>query len=150
MKVVFIYGTALNSRLTLFFTGSTCYHVGFTDGVKFWDMNKIRRRRVWPGLYPTERVVLADAPVHVTAEYLDLQLDTDEAEYGVVDYLLFGLRGIYHLFGQSTRNAGGLICSEMVSNDLAANGWLVRFGEVPAPADLEMVIFGRKDEIKAI
>lgn len=150
MKIVFIYGTTFSSRLTLFFTGSTCYHVGFTDGTKFWDMNKIRRRRVWPGLYPAERVVLANAPVHVTADYLDLQLDTDEAEYGVVDYLLFGLRWLYHLVGQSTRNAGGLICSEMVSNDLAANGWPVRFDEVPSPSDLEQAVLGSKDSIKAI
>lgn len=150
MKIVFIYGTAFSSRLTLFFTGSTCYHVGFTDGTKFWDMNKIRRRRIWPGLYPADQVILADAPVQVTAEYLDFLLDTGEDEYGFVDYLLFAMRGIYHLFGQSTRNAGGLICSEMVANDLVVNGWPMKFIEVPSPADLELLIFGRKDQIKAI
>ena len=147
MKIAFIYGDKLSSRLTKLFTGSTCYHVGFTDGVRFWDMNFIRRRRLWP-CYPESRVVLAPVPVPVTAEYLDHKLDTDESIYGVVDYLLFGLRPIYHLFGQSTRNAGGIICSELIANDLNAHGWEYQFKEVPSPADLEMAIFGSKDFIK--
>lgn len=148
MKLVFIYGKPISSALTKFFTGSRCYHVGFTDGIKFWDMNLIRRRRLWP-LYPAEHIIMAECPVVITAEYLDHQLDTDEAEYGVVDYLLFGLRWFYHVVGQSTRNAGGVICSEMVANDLSANGWFMRFSEVPSPADLELIILGRKDAIKA-
>ncbi len=150
MKIVFIYGKPVSSFLTSLFTGSTCYHVGFTDGAKFWDMNKIRRRRLWPDLYPAGRMVLADCPVAVTAEYLDLQLDTDTADYGYIDYLLFSLRWLYHLFGQSTRNAGGVICSEMVASDLLKNGWNIGFAEVPSPADLELAILGRKDAIKAI
>lgn len=147
MKIVFIYGNRVSSKLTKFFTGSTCYHVAFTDGVKFWDMNLIRRRRIWAGLYPPEHVILVEAPVNITAEYLDLQLDTDGATYGMLDYLLFGLRWFYHLVGRSTRNAGGVICSELVANDLAANGWIVVFGEVPSPADLELAILGRKNAI---
>lgn len=149
MKIVFIYGTRFNSKLTKLFTGSTCYHVAFTDGVKFWDMNLIRRRRIWAGLYPPEHVILVAAPVTITAEYLDLQLDTDGATYGMLDYLLFGFRWAYHLVGKSTRNAGGVICSEMVAADLAANGWGVDFPEVPSPADLELVILGRKDALMA-
>lgn len=148
MKIVFIYGTRFNSKLTKLFTGSTCYHVGFTDGAKFWDMNLIRRRRLWP-LYPADRTIVVDCPVAVTAEYLDHQLDTDGATYGMLDYLLFGFRWAYHLVGKSTRNAGGVICSEMVAADLTANGWDVRFLEVPSPADLELVILGRKDALMA-
>lgn len=147
MKIVFIYGNRFNSRLTRFFTGSTCYHVGFTDGVKFWDMHKIRRRRLWDGMYPPARYLLADCPAPVTAEYLDHQLDTDNSTYGYVDYLLFGLRWFYHLVGKSTRNAGGVICSEMVASDLAACGWRKRFYEVPSPADLELSILKKKDAI---
>lgn len=149
MKIAFIYGKPISSALTKFFTGSTCYHVGFTDGVKFWDMNKIRRRRLWPDLYPADRVILVDlsSSITVTAEYLDRQLDTDSAEYGYVDYVLFSLRWLYHLVGQSTRNAGGVICSEMVANDMAANGWPVRFAEVPSPADLELAVLGRTNAI---
>lgn len=148
MQLVFVYGNSISSKLTWFFTGSTCYHVGFTDGVHFWDMNLIRRRRLWP-MYPAERVIVVPTPVPVSAEYLDHQLDTDEARYGVVDYVLFGLRWLYHLVGKSTRNAGGVICSEMVANDLIANGWGERFAEVPSPADLELLILGRKDAIHA-
>jgi hypothetical protein len=150
MQIVFVYGKRISSKLTKLFTGSTCYHVGFTDGIKFWDMNLIRRRRLWPGLYPVDRTIVVDCPVTITADYLDHQLDTDDAQYGMVDYMLFGLRWFYHLVGKSTRNAGGVICSEMLANDLIANGWPVRFAEVPSPADLELAILGRKDAIKAI
>ena len=146
MKLVFIYGTRFSSKLTKLFTGSTCYHVGFTDGVRFWDMNLIRRRRLWP-LYPADHTIVVDCPANITADYLDHMLDTDDARYGVWDYLLFGLRPIYHLFGQSTRNAAGVICSEMVADDLIYKGWGKRFVSVPSPADLELAILGRKDAI---
>jgi hypothetical protein len=140
MKIAFIYGKQPSSLLTKLFTGSGCYHVGFTDGAHFWDMNLLRRRRLWPGLYPETHVRLADCPAGVTAEYLEHMLDIDEATYGWKDYLLFALRPLYHLFGQSTRNAGGVICSEMVYDDLKANGWPVVFKEVPSPADMERKI----------
>jgi hypothetical protein len=144
MKIAFIYGKKPSSTLTKIFTGSTCYHVGFTDGVKFWDMHLIRRRRLW-SIYNNKKTVLIEAPVSITAEYLDHKLDTDEARYGIIDYLLFGLRPIYHLFGKSTRNAGGVICSEMVADDLNANGWRYTFKEVPSPADLEYALGGKRD-----
>lgn len=144
MKIAFIYGKKPSSWLTKLFTGSECYHVGFTDGQKFWDMSLIRRRRDWPH-YDAKNVLLADCPVEVTADYLNAKLDTDESKYGFVDYLLFALRPIYHFFGHSTRNAGGVICSEMIENDLIANGWKSPFYEVPSPADLELVFFGRKN-----
>ncbi|MCA3269540.1 MAG: hypothetical protein INF44_04225 [Thalassospira sp.] len=144
MKIAFIYGKKPSSTLTKIFTGSSCYHVGFTDGVKFWDMHLIRRRRLW-SIYNNKKTVLIEAPVSITAEYLDHKLDTDDAKYGIIDYGLFGLRPIYHLFGKSTRNAGGLICSEMVADDLNANGWRYTFKEVPSPADLEYALGGKRD-----
>ena len=144
MKIAFIYGKQPSSTLTKIFTGSTCYHVGFTDGVKFWDMHLIRRRRLW-AIYNNKKTVLIEAPVSITAEYLDHKLDTDEARYGIIDYILFGLRPIYHLFGKSTRNAKGIICSEMVADDLNANGWRYTFKEVPSPADLEYALGGKRD-----
>ena len=144
MKIAFIYGNKPSSTLTKIFTGSTCYHVGFTDGVKFWDMHLIRRRRLW-SIYNNKKTVLIEAPVSITAEYLDHKLDTDDAKYGIIDYGLFGLRPIYHLFGKSTRNAGGLICSEMVADDLNAHGWRYTFKEVPSPADLEYALCGKRD-----
>ena len=144
MKIAFIYNKQPSSTLTKIFTGSSCYHVGFTDGVKFWDMHLIRRRRLW-SIYNNKKTVLIEAPVSITAEYLDHKLDTDKARYGVIDYLLFGLRPIYHLFGKSTRNAGGVICSEMVVDDLNANGWRYTFKEVPSPADLEYALGGKRD-----
>lgn len=147
MKIAFIYGKQPSSALTKFFTGSACYHVGFTNGEHFWDMNLIRRRRLWPGLYPETHVMLAECPVPIDVEYLDRMLDTDDNTYGWRDYMMFALRPLYHLFGLSTRNAGGVICSEMVANDLTSLGWMQRFSEVPSPADLELVLLGRKDAI---
>jgi pyruvate/2-oxoglutarate/acetoin dehydrogenase E1 component len=91
VKVAFIYGEKLSSTLTKFFTGSNCYHVGFTNGVHFWDMHLIRRRRLWPA-YPCSRVLLAECPVSITAEYLERKLDTDDSVYGWLDYLLFALQ----------------------------------------------------------
>jgi hypothetical protein len=157
MKLVFIYGKPISSALTKFFTGSTCYHVGFTDGVKFWDMNKIRRRRLWPNLYPAERVLLAELPPECTldAAYLDYKLDTDDQHYGNWDYLAFGLRWFYHLVGKSTVNYGGIICSEMCVDDMINTGWRLpahvdfyRRAEVPSPADLELIFLGFLDAIK--
>jgi hypothetical protein len=148
VKVGFAYGRKPSSTLTKLFTGSTCYHVFFVDegAGRLYDMNLLRRRRLWPH-YPPERVILADCPVDVPADYMEHMLDIDEATYGWRDYLLFALRPLYHLVGKSTRNVGGVICSEMVANDLIALGWRVRFPEVPSPADLEIAILGRKDAI---
>lgn len=144
MNVVFVYNKFPSSLLTLIATGSACYHVAFADGEYLWDMNLIRRRRLWPEYMAKHTVFTAPCPVEVTREYLDRMLDTDESTYGVWDYLLFALRPIYHLFGKSTRNRKGIICSEMVYEDLKANGWQVRFAEVPSPADLERAIIKKE------
>lgn len=149
MKIAFIYGKQPSSTLTKFFTGSACYHVGFTNGVHFWDMNLIRRRRLWLGLYPDSHVLLAECPVDVPVDYMEHMLDIDDATYGWRDYLMFALRPFYHLIGRSTRNAGGVICSEMVANYFKAMGWPVQFAEVPSPADLELAILGKKDALHA-
>lgn len=144
MNVVFCYNKFPSSLLTLIVTGSACYHVGFADDEYFWDMHLIRRRRLWPEYKAKHQVITAPCPVEVTREYLDRMMDTDESTYGVLDYLLFALRPIYHLFGESTRNRKGVICSEMVYDDLVKNGWDVRFKEVPSPADLERTILKKE------
>jgi hypothetical protein len=148
MQIAFIYGKRLSSALTKFWTGSTCYHVAFVEGARMWDMNLLRRRRVWPS-YHSNQVLLAGLPAgcNVTREYLESKLETDYSRYGVLDYLLFSVRWAYHLVGKSTRNASGIICSEMVADDMRACGWGQSFAEVPSPADLELAILGRTDAI---
>lgn len=150
MKIAFIYNHGISSTLTKFFTGSKCYHVGWVDEInnRFYDMNLIRRRRVWP-CYNLDKVILTESPVQVSSDFLEGRLDTDEEVYGWKDYILFALRPLYHLFGKSTRNANGVICSEMVYNDLVSCGWHKRFSEVPSPADLELEILGKKDYLNA-
>lgn len=84
-------------------------------------------------------MLLFDAPACITAAYLERQLDVDTATYGWQDYLLFALRPLYHLFGKSTRNAGGVICSEMINNDIRACGGVTPWATSdapPSPCDL--------------
>lgn len=149
MKIAFVYSKSkLSGKLTKFFTGSYCYHVAWVDEKlgMMWDMNLIRRTRVWPH-YPENQVILVDSPVDVKPEYLYQMLRTDENKYGVLDYLLFALRPLYHLVGKSTPNAGGTICSEMVYQDLVTNGFPDTFKEVPSPADLEELLLGKRNAI---
>ena len=141
MKIAIISSdTKFSSKLTLFFTGSKAYHAVIVDEENgfMYDQHLILRRRLWPH-YSPENVKLYDCPVPVSSEFMEYKLSTDEAAYGVLDYCLFALRPLYHLFGKSTRNAGGVICSEMVYEVLKANGWTHEFKEVPSPADLERV-----------
>lgn len=70
---------------------------------------------------PPGHVKLFDAPCNVTRDYLESKLETDTAWYGMKDYILFALRPLFHLFGKSTVNAGGVICSEMVRQHLTGN-----------------------------
>jgi hypothetical protein len=142
VKVAFIYSTSkISGKLTKWWTDSYCYHVGFVDedAGYFYDMNLLFRRRLWP-CYGAENVRLVDTPVMVTRAYLEDKLSTDTQVYGWKDYLLFALRPLFHLFGKSTPNVGGVICSEMVYNVLKDHGWHVTFDEVPSPADLEKAI----------
>lgn len=140
MKMAIIFNAKkLSGKLTKFFTGYPAYHVGWVDEAtgKFYDMHAIRRRRLWADYSKGKQVALVDVP-EVKAEFLEHELDVCEQLYGFVDYALFGLRPIFHMFGQSTRNAGGMICSEMVANDMRDAGidhqWINE--APPSPADL--------------
>lgn len=141
IKIAIIFNAdRLSGRLTRFWTGCTAYHAAFVDEAsgKMYDMHLIRRRRPWP-YYTEGEVLLFDAPACITAAYLERQLDVDTATYGWQDYLLFALRPLYHLFGKSTRNAGGVICSEMVNNDIRACGGVTPWATSdapPSPCDL--------------
>ena len=143
MKIAFMFSeTKFCAKLTKFFTGCYCYHVAFVDEQHdvMYDMNLIRRKRRWSAYKKGKDIALVDAPVNVTVDYLEEQLLVDCNRYGVLDYILFALRPFYHLVGKSTRNANGVICSEMVHNDLRAHGWNVHFREVPSPCDLYFVL----------
>lgn len=140
MKLAIIFNQdKLSGKLTRWWTGCYAYHTVWVDEAanRMYDMHLIRRRRVWPH-YPEANVLAFDVP-QVTREYLEGQLDTDESWYGWRDYALFALRPLYHLLGKSTRNAGGVICSEMINADIWACGgrtpWPVD-GAPPSPCDL--------------
>jgi hypothetical protein len=149
-----------NARLCKLFTGCYAFHAAFVDleGGRMYDMNLLRRRRRWPyyGDDQTVEVELYAVPGSVSRQYLEDRLDDDANVYGFVDYLLFGARWLFHLFGRPTRNARGLICSEMVNNDLRACGAWTPWDPMmppPSPCDLRQwlaasnrpaIVLGRK------
>jgi hypothetical protein len=138
--VIIINEKKLSGRLTKFWTGCYAYHAAFVDldNDRMYDMNLLRRRRIWSEYAAKKEYFLFDAPGNVTREYLEGMLDTDENRYGVFDYMLFAIRPLYHLFGYNTRNAGGVICSEMVNNDVLACGGSTPWRAVsqpPSPCD---------------
>jgi hypothetical protein len=148
MKLAIIFNRRkLSGWLTRFFTGCYAYHVAWVDEERglMYDMHLIRRRRTWPH-YPDSQVLLFDAPAPVTREYLEARLTDDGQLYGVIDYLLFALRPLYHVVGRSTRNTGGVICSEMVNNDIWACGGRTPWephDPPPSPCDLYRWLSGR-------
>jgi len=137
-KLVFISNKhTWQGILTKLFTGDYIYHCGWLVDDMFYDMHLLRRRRSWPR-YEDATKYIVEFP-QVTKEYLESRLTEDESVYGILDYLLFGLRPIYHFFGVSTRNNGGVICSEMCSNDLSECNVTNPFRasrEPPSPVDL--------------
>lgn len=140
MKLAIIFNAdKWSGKLTKLFTGCYAYHTAWVDEERgfMYDMHWLRRRRLWP-YYSSGEVLLFDFPA-MTAEFQEHKLSTDRATYGVLDYALFGFRWLYHLFGKSTRNAGGVICSEMIINDLREIGEEVpwkSYDPPPSPCDL--------------
>lgn len=143
MKIAIIINTEnISGKLTKFFTGCYAYHVAWVDvdACLMYDMNLIRRRRKWPH-YEHGSFKLFDQPNRskVTREYLEGKLTSDENRYGVIDYILFAVRPLYHLMGLSTRNAGGKICSEMLNDDIWECGGFTPFhtdDSPPSPCDI--------------
>ena len=139
--VFFLEDKGIYGFLTRRFTGCSAGHVGFLcpDSGWFYDMYLMRRRRKWP-VGDTRKVVAFDAPVQVPEQYLiDKILDSGSEYYGFVDFLLFALRPLYRLLGRPVRNHNGIICSEMVNDDLIENGWPSFWQETsapPSPCDL--------------
>lgn len=129
----------ISGLLTKLFTGSYAYHVGFVDTEhgKFYDMNLLFRRRLWPH-YPEHTVKFYRCPVEVTGEMLEHELDTSEDWYGVLDYFAFGFK---KLFAGKRPSFKGETCSEKVEQILVKAGWESPFkGFTPSPADFEGVL----------
>jgi len=137
-KLCVLFGNNISSKLTQFFTGSRAYHTFWLTNDYVYDMHLIRRRRpfyTYLGCETIER----EFP-DITQAYLEERLTNDNSWYGVKDYCLFLLRPLYHLFGKSTRNCGGVICSEMCNIDLRACGYPTPWDldkEPPSPGDFE-------------
>lgn len=150
MKIFFVKNEKrLSSWLTRLFTNSPWYHTGFVtdDMCTVYDMHLIRRKRYWAGLYDLENVEVVDCPVPISQEYLEHMLTADDNTYGYTDYLLFAVRPLVHFFGGYTVNRDGIICSEMVSDDMKKHGWFSPFYEVPSPGDLYRELVTKKNQV---
>lgn len=133
----------LSGKLTRIFTGCYAYHALWVDeeAGKMYDMHLIRRRRQWPHYEAPAKVHLFQVPggAKVTREYLEERLEVDSEVYGVRDYVRFGLRPFYHLVGATPPNASGIICSEMINDDIWRCGGVTPWKPEqapPSPCDL--------------
>ena len=141
-KIVFLTNKRNRSGiLTKFFTGCYAYHSGFlVPSGYFYDMYYMRRRVKWPYKpYHESSAIMFDSPVEIPEEYFVHKILEGVDHYSMMDYALFALRPLFHLFGKSTRNYNGLICSEQVNFDLIAHGWKSPWpikAAPPSPCDL--------------
>lgn len=120
IQLAIIYSkTKLSGRLTKFWTGEYAYHCGFLDAENdtFYEMNIMPRAVSWAAKNYKDYSL---HPTNLTAEdcFSYLKQDALHVRYGVFDYAMFALRPVYHLFGQSTRNFSGEICSEWLNKCL--------------------------------
>jgi hypothetical protein len=139
MKLVFVRNDKIVlGILAKIFTRKAIYHLGWRDEEHFYDMHLNRRRRYWSDVkrrYEKEGSNLLEFDVpQVQKSYLEHMLSREyNVYYGFLDYLMFGLRPIYHFFGKSTRNMHGEICSESVNNDLLNSGIKTDWDENTSP-----------------
>jgi hypothetical protein len=124
------------------FTGSFAYHVGIIHGEYLYEIHMLlgRRRILIKDIDPRKRanMRLFDSPVEISQEYLDREVLNANKIYGFVDYFLFGFRWIPGLRNR-LRDTNGVICSEMVNDDLIAHGWESPWRDgtpPPSPSDL--------------
>lgn len=132
------------------FTGCYSYHCGIlmNDTKMFYDMFWMRRRQPWDEVvqkvnHQSAVFKIVDSPVEIAEDYLVESILDANTHYGIFDYALFATRWIFHLFGKATKNAQGMICSEMVYYDLLVHKWGEHFQEVPSPCDLIRTLSGR-------
>lgn len=127
VKIVFVINKRiLNGKLTKFFTGCYCYHVGILVDNLFYDVAPFKGRRVAeynPEHYEDDQHIIFDAPVYIPEWKLKINLN-DKVSYGYIDYVLFLFKPLTRIFPSfKLFNGKGLICSEQVNNDLIGAGW---------------------------
>jgi hypothetical protein len=140
MKVAFITRKDpgfIPGLIVKWLTGCGAYHVGFysEDSEYFYDMNMMRRRILWDNYFNPNTMNVEMFDCTVLEKYLqDNILDRHES-YGFMDYISF----LFRKLGFKVRNRSGLICSEMVNNDLLLyqnqTPW-PKEGPPPSPCDL--------------
>lgn len=119
MKIAIIKGKGLHgwSILSKVFTGCRAFHVGFLSEKTgyFYDISLLQSRRkiLWTeSKYAAMDVELFNC--RVNEGYLASKLVDDSSYYGILAYLMFGFRK----FGFKVTSSKGIVCSEMVNNDI--------------------------------
>ena len=158
IKIAAFYNGGFSSFLTKIFTGCGAHHIAFIfvyDSIEvinaqfvIYEMDVRRRARIIDKETLRKKIskgdiVLYDCPVEVSRQYLENETLYDSDRYGVIDYLLFVLNPIKKFLGLRIKNHQGMICSEMVNDDLIYNKWESPWhlnGEPPSPCDLASVL----------
>lgn len=127
-KIVFVINKRIiNGKLTKFFTGCHCYHVGLLIDDKFYDVSPWTGRRVAdykPTKYEHDEHFIVDSPVEINPEKLLHKIEHENVMYGFIDYFMFLFKPLRRIFPNFRMfNPHGEICSEQVNNDLIDAGW---------------------------
>lgn len=127
-KIVFVINKRIiNGKLTKFFTGCYCYHIGILINGKFYDVSPFKGRRVQdykPENYKDDYHIIFDSPVEISEAELIHKMEEHNKPYGFIDYIMFLFRPLNRIFPNFKMfNPYGVICSEQVNQDLYDAGW---------------------------
>jgi len=126
-QIVFVINKRIfNGKLTRFFTGCYCYHVGILIDGNFYDIAPFKGRRVKkyePQHYENDEHIIFDSLVNIKEEMLIDKIINLNIHYGYLDYFLFLFKPLIRIFPKfKLINPRGEICSEQVNNDLFESG----------------------------
>lgn len=142
LRIVFFKNKPLFKFLSRIFTGCKYHHIGFIKNGYLYDMNWMRRRVEWePEKFGAHYIM--DAPVDIPEHYFYNKILNNNPSYGFADYFLFLVRPILKRFRIIPHNKDGIICSEMVNDDLVLHGWHSPFRSrkaPPSPCDIYVAL----------
>jgi len=143
-EIVFVINKRIiNGKLTRFFTGCYCYHVGILIDDKFYDVSPFTGRRVGkyePTHYKDDEHIIFDSPVEINETLLIDKLENHNKLYGFIDYLFYLLKPIKRIFPNfKLFNPYGVICSEQVNNDIIDSNFVTPWPKnehPPSPCEM--------------
>lgn len=139
--IVFSNKKKLAGILCNIFTGGPEHHIGFMINDNIYDMFLMRRKtKLDHWKRRGQFIYIFDSPVEISEEYFVNKILNDNVEYGFLDYIAFTYRWFFKiLLKKKLKDKSGLICSEMVNEDLIDNGFVTKFKKndfPPSPHDM--------------